>query len=61
MYDMGVSYTFHNFTESFLRNGVLILSGKDNKEAGTIYLEIRIPKKKNKKLLTLKGGGFLVL
>ena len=46
MHDMGVSYTFHNFTESFLRNGVLILNGKDNKVAGTIYLEIRIPKKK---------------
>ena len=61
MYDMGVSYTFHNFTESFLRNGVLILSGKDNKKAGTIYLEIRIPKKKNKKLLTLNDAGFLVI
>ena len=51
MYDMGVSYTFHNFTESFLRNGVLILNGKDNKEAGTIYLEIKDPKEKEQEII----------
>ena len=55
MYDLGVSYTFHfrkKITESsiiFLRNGVLILNGKENKEAGAICFEIRIPRKKNKK------------
>ena len=35
----------------FLLNGVLILNGKVNKEAGAIFFEIRIPRKKNKKLL----------
>ena len=57
MYDLGISYTF-NFhkenTESsviFLRNDVLILNGKENKEASAICFEIRIPKKKNKELL----------
>ena len=35
----------------FLRNGVLILNGKENKEAGAICFEIRIPRKKNKELL----------
>ena len=35
----------------FLRNDVLILNGKENKEANAIYFEIRIPKKKNKELL----------
>ncbi len=35
----------------FLRNGVLILNGKENKEATAICFGIRIPKKKNKKLL----------
>ena len=29
----------------FLRKGVLILSGKDKKEAGAIYFEMRIPRK----------------
>ena len=41
-------------TESFvifLRNGVLILNWKENKEAGAICFEIRIPSKKNKYLL----------
>ena len=57
MYDLGVSYTFHfrkKNTESsviFLRNDVLILNGKENKEATAICFEIRIPKKKNKELL----------
>ena len=35
----------------FLWNGVLILNGKENEEAGAIFFEIRIPRKKNKKLL----------
>ena len=35
----------------FLRNDVLILNGKENKEASAICFEIRIPKKKNKELL----------
>ena len=35
----------------FLRNGVLILNGKENKEAGVICFEIRSPRKKNKELL----------
>ena len=57
MYDLGVSYTFHfheKNTESsviFLRNGVLIFNGKENKEASAICFEIRILKKKNKELL----------
>ena len=57
MYDLGVSYTFHFhkiYMESsviFLRNDVLILNGKENKEASTICFEIRIPKKNNQKLL----------
>ena len=57
MYDLGVSYTFHfhkKNTESsviFLRNDVLILNGKENKEASAICFEIRTPKKNNKELL----------
>ena len=57
MYDLGVSYTFHfhkKNTESsviFLRNDVLILNGKENKEASAICFEIRILKKKNEELL----------
>jgi hypothetical protein len=57
MYDLGVSYTFHfhkKNTESsvmFLPNDVLILNGKENKEATAICFEIRIPKKKNEELL----------
>ena len=35
----------------FLRNGVLVLNGKENNEATEICFEIRIPKKKNKELL----------
>ena len=56
MCDLGVSFTFHfdkKNTESsliFLRNGVLILNWKENKEAGAICFEIRIPRKKNKEL-----------
>ena len=57
MYDLGVSHTFHfrkkimEASVIFLRNGVLILNGKENKEATAICFEIRIPKKKNKELL----------
>ena len=57
MYDLGVSYTIHfrkEITESsviFLRNGILILNGKENNEAAAICFEIRIPKKKNRELL----------
>ena len=57
MYDLGVSYTFHFYKEIressviFLQNDALILNGKENKEANAIYFEIRIPKKKNKKIL----------
>ena len=29
----------------------MILNGKENKEAGAIFFEIRIPRKKNKELL----------
>ena len=53
MYDLGVSYTFHfreknaEWSVIFLRNGVLILDGKENKETTTICFEIRITKKKN--------------
>ena len=56
-YDLGVSYTFHfhkkNMESSliFSRNDVLIHNGKENKEATTICIEIRILKKKNKELL----------
>ena len=34
-----------------IRNGVLILNLKENKEAGAICFEIRIPRKENKELL----------
>ena len=57
MYDLGVSYTFHfhkkNMASSviFLRNDVLILIGKENKEASAICFETRISKKKNEELL----------
>ena len=57
MYDLGVSYTFHFHKKNaessviFLRNDVLILNGKENKEASAICFEIRILKKNNKELL----------
>ena len=60
MYDLGVSYKFHfrkkimESSVTFLWNGVLILNGKENKEATAICFEIRIPKKKNKELLLLQ-------
>ena len=49
----------------FLRNGVLILNGKENKEATAICFEIRIPKKKNKELLwkvpsKMYGSNFIM-
>ena len=56
MYDLGVSYTF-NFRKKivvssviFLRNGVLILNRKENKEVGAICFELRVPRKKNKEI-----------
>ena len=53
MYDLGVSYTFHNMESFviFLQNDVFILNGKEKKEASAICFEIRIPKKKNEELL----------
>ena len=71
MYDLGVSYTIHfrkEITESsviFLRNGILILNGKENNEAAAICFEIRIPKKKNKELLQkipskIYGSNFIM-
>ena len=67
-YDLGVSYTFHfckkNAESSviFLWNGVLILYGKENKEATAICFEIR---KKNKELLRkvpskIYGSNFIM-
>ena len=49
----------------FLRNDVLILNGKENKEATAICFEIRIPKKKNKELLQkvpskIYGSNFIM-
>ena len=71
MYDLGVSYTIHfrkEITESsviFLRNGILILNGKENNEAAAICFEIRIPKKKNRALLRkvpskIYGSNFIM-
>ena len=54
MYDFGVSCAFifcKKIMESsvmFLRNDVLILNGKENKEAGAICFELRVPRKKNR-------------
>ena len=72
MYDLNFSYTFHfrkKNTESslmFLRNEVLILNGKKNREAAAIWFEIRIPKKKNKELLQkvpskIHGSNFIII
>ena len=49
----------------FLRNGVLILNGKENKQATAICFEIRIPKKKIKELLRripskIYGSNFIM-
>ena len=54
MCDLGVSFSFYfrkKKSVRFLRNGVLILNWKVNKEAGAICFEIRIPRKKNKEIL----------
>ena len=71
MYDLGVSFTF-NFrkrnTESsviFSWNGVLILNGKENKEAGAICFELRVPRKKNKEIFQkvpskIHGSNFIM-
>ena len=69
MYDLGDSYTFHfrkkntESSEIVLRNGVLILNGKENKEATAICFEIRIPK--NKEILRkvpskIYGSNFIM-
>ena len=50
MSDLGVYFTFH-FHRFFLRDGVLILNWKENKEAVAICFEIRIQRKKNIELL----------
>ena len=54
MYDLGISYTFH-FHIKNVESSVIYFYGmmlrKENKEASAICFEIRIPKKKNKKLL----------
>ena len=56
MYDLGVSHTFHfrkkimEASVIFLRNGVLILNGKENNEATAICFEIKISKKKKYEL-----------
>ena len=56
MYDLDVSYTFNlnkklqKLPIIFLRNGVLILIGKENKEVGAICFELRVPRKKNKEI-----------
>ena len=71
MYNLGVSCTFYfrkKNTDSsiiFLRNGVLILNGKENKQATAICFEIRILKKKNKELLwrllsKIYGSNFIM-
>ena len=57
MCDLGISFTFHfrkkNAGSSVIisQNGVFILNWKENKEAGAICFEIRIPSKKNNELL----------
>ena len=67
MYDLGVPYTFHfhkKNTESsviFLQSDVLILNGKENKEASAICFEIRIPKKKNEELRKVPSKIYKVI
>ena len=56
------STSVRKITESsviFLRNGVLILNEKENKEATAICFRIRIPKKKNKKS-KIYGSNFIL-
>ena len=38
-------FSIHSTSVKILWNGVLILNGKENKEAGTICFEVRIPKR----------------
>ena len=48
------STSVKKITESsviFLRNGVLILNGKENKDAGAICFEVRIPRKKPQRII----------
>ena len=67
MHDLGVSYTFHfhkKNTESsviFLRNAVLILNGKGNKESSAICFEIRIPKKNKESFVIFLRNDVLIL
>ena len=49
----------------FLQNGVLILNGKENKEAGAICFELRVPRKKNKEIFwkvpsKIYGSNFIM-
>ena len=65
MYDLGVSYTFHFCKKDYgIICNILILSGKENKEAGAICFEIRILRKNNKKLLrkvpSIYGSNFIM-
>ena len=68
MYRSIHSTSVKTITESsvlFLRNGVLILNGKENKEVTAICFEIRIPKKKNKELIRkvpskIYGSNFIM-
>ena len=56
MYDLGISYTFnfgkkkHGIIRNIFSECVLILNGKENKEAGAICFELRIPRKKSKEI-----------
>ena len=62
------STSVKKITESsviFLRNGVLILNGKENKEAGAICFELRVPRKKNKEIFwkvpsKIYGSNFIM-
>ena len=58
------STSVKKITELFLRNVVLILNGKENKEAGAICFELRIPRKKSKALLrkvpSIYGSYFIM-
>ena len=50
---LGIEFYKENKESSviFLRNDVLILNGKEIKEASAICFEVRVPKKKNEELL----------
>ena len=49
----------------FLQNDTLILNGKENKEAGAICFELRVPRKKNKEIFQkvpskIYGSNFIM-